>query len=298
MALAVRALSGDVACLATLRGGLRGCVHSVFARVVNVSLSDGTLLTLASREVDDAPDTLVADLRTFDGSGVAIGAPVVAHGGVLAVGRRLAIRVDGARPWVPLLPWYPAHDARLRRNLDALRGHVAGLDGGPGGGAPSPPPAVAAAAAARLAQHATALGRALEHADLEAARVHGEALVGLGQGLTPSGDDLLVGLFAVLHLPGGPCERFRDLGRQVVARAAHRTHAISLSALRAAAQGRVRARIAALLSASIAGERETMLAALRAVLAIGSTSGRDVVAGIALGFEAQLRQARVRRSAA
>jgi len=37
--------------------------------------------------------------------------------------------------------------------------------------------------------------------------------------------------------------------------------------------GRVRARIIALLSALIAGEREAMLAALRAVLAIGSTSG-------------------------
>jgi hypothetical protein len=298
MALAVRALSGDVACLATLRNGLRGRVHSVFARVVNVIVPDGTLLTLASREVDDAPDTLVVDLRTFDGGGVAIGAPVAAYGGLLAVGRRLAIRVDGARPWVPLLPWYPIQDAPLRRSLDALRAYVAGLDRSPGGAAPPQSSAVAIAATARLAQHATALGRALELADLGTAQVQGEALVGLGQGLTPSGDDVLLGLFAVLHLPGGPCEPLRDLGRQIMARAAHRTHAISLCALRAAAEGRVRARVAALLSALIAGERETMLAALRAVLAIGSSSGRDIVAGIVLGFDAQLHHARVLRSAA
>jgi hypothetical protein len=298
MALAVRALSGDVTCLAVLRGGLRGRVHSVFARVVNVIVPDGTLLTLASREVDDAPDTLVVDLRTFDGSGVAIGAPVAARDGVLAVGRRLAIRVDGARPWVPLLPWYPAQDASLRRNLEALREHLAGLDSGPVGDAPSQSSAVAIAATARLALHATALGRALERADLETARVQGEALVGLGQGLTPSGDDLLLGLFAVLHLPGGPCEPFRDLGTQIVARAMQRTHAISLCALRAAAEGRVRARVVALLSALTTGERETTLAALRAVLAIGSTSGRDIVAGIVLGFDTQLHHAWVLRSAA
>jgi hypothetical protein len=109
---------------------------------------------------------------------------------------------------------------------------------------------------------------------------------------------LLLGLFAVLHLPGGPCEPLRDLGRQILGRAAHRTHAISVCALRAAAEGRVRARIIALLSALIAGERDKMLAALRAVLAIGSTSGRDIVAGIVLGFEAQLHHARVLRSAA
>ena len=298
MALAVRALSGDVACLAVLRGGLRGRVHSVFARVVNVIVPDGTLFTLASREVDDAPDTLVVDLRTFDGSGVAIGAPVAARDGVLAVGRRLAIGFDGARRWVPLLPWYPAQDAPLRRNLDALREHAAGFDSWPDGDAPPQSSAVAIAATARLAQYTTALGRALERGDLETAQVQGEALVGLGQGLTPSGDDVLVGLFAVLHLPGGPCEPLRDLGRQILARAAHRTHAISLCALRAAAEGRVRARIIALLSALIAGEREAMLAALRAVLAIGSTSGRDIVAGIVLGFEAQLHHARVLRSAA
>jgi hypothetical protein len=298
MALAVRALSGDVACLAALRGGLRGRVHSVFARVVNVIVPDGTLFTLASREVDDAPDTLVVDLGTFDGRGVAVGEPVAARDGVLTVGQCLAIRVDGARPWVPLLPWYPAHDAPLRRNLDALREHVARLDGDPDGDALSHSSAVAIAATARLAQHATALGHALERADLESALVQGEALVGLGQGLTPSGDDVLVGLFAVLHLPGGPCEPLRDLGRQIVARAAHRTHAISLCALRAAAEGRVRARVVALLSTLIAGERDTMLAALRAVLALGSTSGRDIVAGIVLGFEAQLHHAWARRSAA
>lgn len=298
MALAVRALSADVACLAALRSGLRGRVHSVFARAVNVIVPDGTLLTLASREMDDAPDTLVVDLGTFDGRGVAVGEPVAALGGVLAVGQCLAIRVDGARPWVPLLPWYPAHDAPLRRNLDALREHVARLDGDPDGDALSHSSSVAIAATARLAQHATALGHALERADLESALVQGEALVGLGQGLTPSGDDVLVGLFAVLHLPGGPCEPLRDLGRQIVARAVPRTHAISLCALRAAAEGRVRARIVALLSTLIAGERDTMLAALRAVLAIGSTSGRDIVAGIVLGFEAQLHHAWARRSAA
>ena len=273
-------------------------MHSVFARVVNVIVPDGTLFTLASREVDDAPDTLVVDLGTFDGRGVVVGEPVAARDGVLTVGQYLAIRVDGTRPWVPLLPWYPAHDAPLRRNLDALREHVARFDGGPDGDARSQASAVAIAATALLAQHATALGHALERADLETAREQGEALVGLGQGLTPSGDDVLVGLFAVLHLPGGPCEPMRDLGRQIVARAVPRTHAISLCALRAAAEGRVRARIVALLSALIAGERDTMLAALRAVLAIGSTSGRDIVAGIVLGFEVQLHHAWARRSAA
>jgi len=83
-----------------------------------------------------------------------------------------------------------------------------------------------------------------------------------------------------------------------VARAAHRTHAISLAALRAAAEGRVRARVVALLTALTVGGRDDTLAALRPVLAIGSTSGRDIVGGIVLGFEIQLHHAWARRSAA
>jgi hypothetical protein len=298
MAVAVRSLSGDVACLAALRRGLRGRVHSVFARAVNVIVPDGSLLTLASRAMDDAPDTLVVDLPTFDGRRVAVGAPVATREGALLVGQVLAIRSDGARPWVPMLPRYPARDAQLRRNLDVVREHLAGLHGGSDGVALTGSSAAGIAASALLARHTAALGRALELADAGAARVQAEALVGLGQGLTPSGDDVLLGLFAVLHLPGGPCEPLRDLGRQVLARAAHRTHAISLCALRAAAEGRVRARIVALLSALTSGERETTLKTLRAVLAIGSTSGHDIVAGIVLGCDAQLHHARALRSAA
>lgn len=297
MASAVSALSGDAACLAVLHEGLRGRVHSVFARVINVIVPGGTLLTLASRDVDDAPDTLVVDLRSFDGQGIAIGDPVETREGVLIVAERLAIRLDSARQWAPLLPRYPPHETPLRRNLDAVREHVAAL-GSEGSAIGPPASAVAITASALLAQHAAALGHALACGDVEEALAQGEALVGLGPGLTPSGDDVLLGLLAVLHLPGGPCEPFADLGRQIVARAAHRTHAISLAALQAAAEGSVRARIIALLDAVTVGTREETLAALRPVLAIGSTSGRDIVAGIVLGFEAQLHRAWAQRSAA
>jgi len=139
MALAVRALSGDVACLATLRRGLRGRVHSVFARVVNVIAPDGSLLTLASREVDDAADHArhgPPDLRRQGCGHRRAGRGARRHP---RVGRRLAIRVDGARPWVPLLPWYPATDAPLRRGLDALRAHVAGSHRSPADDAPPRP---------------------------------------------------------------------------------------------------------------------------------------------------------------
>jgi hypothetical protein len=178
-----------------------------------------------------------------------------------------------------------------------VREHLAALDSE---GSTIAPPASAAAitASALLAQHAAALGHALACGDVEETLAQGDALVGLGPGLTPSGDDVLLGLLAVLHLPGGPCEPFVDLGRRIVALAAHRTHEISLAALRAAAEGRVRICVVTLLTALTTGGRAETLAALRPVLAIGSTSGRDIVAGIVLGVEAQLHHGRAQRSAA
>ena len=53
------------------------------------------------------------------------------------------------------------------------------------------------------------------------------SLLGLGQGLTPSGDDFLAGIALALHLPQSPYhERLDDL-RNALLRHLHRTHAIS-----------------------------------------------------------------------
>jgi hypothetical protein len=71
----------------------------------------------------------------------------------------------------------------------------------------------------------------------------------------------------------------------VLAGAERATHAISLAALTQAAAGRVRASIAALVEHLLHRPPEAVVAPLRAVLAIGSTSGNDIVAGLRCGLE-------------
>jgi hypothetical protein len=109
------------------------------------------------------------------------------------------------------------------------------------------------------------------------ARVH--ALVGEGAGLTPSGDDALCAVLLVLR--GAGSERAHALVDAAVRAAARRTTSLSASLLHAAARGYAVPAVADLVRAVLYDGPVARGPALAAVLAIGSSSGRDLVAGIA-----------------
>jgi hypothetical protein len=278
----LHARSGDAAFLRLLREQrFRGRVHSVFQRVVNLQRDDGELFTIACRDLDDAPNTLVLQSAGFARSGMAPGDAFETVEGHIGIGEWARIDPDDATGWDPQLPSYPQDDARLRANLALARGQLARHRLGLAGHA-------AAAASDLLARYARALCLALRGGDVEAACTTAKALVGLGPGLTPSGDDFLVGFFAVLHLPRSPGEVFTSVCLAVLSDVERRTNAISAAALKAAAQGRVRASLHALIRELVAGERAGVEAALARVLAIGSSSGADIAGGVVSGFQVQL----------
>jgi hypothetical protein len=143
--------------------------------------------------------------------------------------------------------------------------------------------------AVSLDRHACALVDALCGGDEALARTHATSLLGLGPGLTPSGDDFLVGLFAVLNLEDAPGHGLLGGGAAVLDDAARSTHAISLAALRHAVRGRVPEPVVAFIEQlTVGGSRERVLDALRRVLALGSTSGADIAAGVVAGFQVHL----------
>jgi len=115
-----------------------------------------------------------------------------------------------------------------------------------------------------------------------------ESLIGLGPGLTPSGDDFLGGVMIALHAMdhGTAAER---LAGWVLPLARERTSPISLAHLACAAQGEGSGALHEILLRIMGGEGEPeqslALASwgecLDAVDAIGHTSGWDALAGIA-----------------
>lgn len=117
-------------------------------------------------------------------------------------------------------------------------------------------------------------------------------LVGFGPGLTPAGDDLLVGLMAVLvRADAGSAwaaHAVRLVARSVHGQA-HRTTDISAHHLRLAAAGRFGEPITRLVDA-VAGGASRALVRTRThdVLRVGASSGADAVSGLLLGLRALL----------
>lgn len=129
--------------------------------------------------------------------------------------------------------------------------------------------------------------------DLAGAVEAAERIVGLGPGLTPSGDDILAGLLVTLRLvgeagaPGGRAGWLAGwLGAAVTADAGTRTTALAATLLHCAASGDTGAEVGAVLRA-VAGH-EPAGPAVRRLLAAGHTSGADLAAGISAGCRAAL----------
>ena len=125
------------------------------------------------------------------------------------------------------------------------------------------------------------LSSALANIDISSARILTSQLAGLGAGLTPAGDDFLMGaIYAawIIH----PFEIASLLGRDVAETAAPRTTSLSAAWLRAAGKGESgivwHQFFDALLVARI-DNPSSLEESIKNILAIGETSGADALAG-------------------
>ncbi len=106
-------------------------------------------------------------------------------------------------------------------------------------------------------------------------------LLGLGAGLTPSGDDYVGGALFTLRLMRGTDPAWLDVAATIRALAPARTHAISAALLTDLANGESFAPLHDLMGAALAdAPRQDLLARLRAVAAIGHSSGWDMLTGM------------------
>ncbi len=114
-----------------------------------------------------------------------------------------------------------------------------------------------------------------------------QGLIGLGPGLTPSGDDLLGGCMIALHALGQ--ERIAQaLGHLVLTQAPERTTTVSLAHLRCAAEGQGAEALHDTIRVLCAGSNEGFRLCLDRIAAIGATSGWDALAGVYLALRALL----------
>jgi len=129
--------------------------------------------------------------------------------------------------------------------------------------------------------------RALDDASPDALHDAALPLLGLGLGLTPSGDDLVGAALFARRMMASSRDDALALER-VVARlvdAAHaRTHVIAAALFRDLAMGESFAPLHQLAHALASGPREHAIDAARALVAVGHSSGWEMLAGFILGI--------------
>jgi hypothetical protein len=273
-------------------------VLSVHRHVVNIRCGDG-LIALAHDRLDDAPWTIripalgwpdlhaqVGDRVEIEGS-AADGYALVLHS---AVGP-LRIVLDPAGRWTPVVDASTPSTPALRAARTALEAFDAPAATTPFGAASAQ---ALDAGVARMRSAATAL--LLGAAPAEVARPADEPitspvtaaarrLLGLGEGLTPSGDDILTGLVFVAAHPGFGLTAILEPVAAVVRDAEDSTTLLSSVTLRAALAGRARRRLHDLVHAVIVGDSPGIVTMVAETAAIGHTSGRDILTGVRLALD-------------
>lgn len=136
------------------------------------------------------------------------------------------------------------------------------------------------------------MGEALCNRDWDGMVSVGVGLGGVGEGLTPSGDDFLVGIIAALHFhraSGGVGPDTRNL-KALADRAAERTSPFSGQNIIAAAGGLVADVVAQWLTSLHLGDSEGVKIDTRALLSFGHSSGVDTFAGMVMGLSSVLEK--------
>jgi hypothetical protein len=122
-------------------------------------------------------------------------------------------------------------------------------------------------------------------------------LIGLGVGLTPSGDDYLVGLLAGLEASGNPARNV--LAAAIATQAPGRTTTIGVSMLVHATRGAFAERLHDVLVAIASGRQDALSTLVGRAVAYGATSGSDTLVGMLAALDlARAHPSTVTRSAA
>ena len=288
----VRRWSQAAASLVSLQQEVIGQVHSCYARIINVLTPCGRLLTLQGEGMLQAPLglALATDVAAL-GTRLAVGVLVVqdipmARSDLATLRLRCADtlvwdgRVSAQPELTPSVLSSRAHELAswlcLHTPGRGLAPLLLALEQGPTEHLSATNAAVSAALAP--------LDTARQAFTVSSLLTLVQALVGLGEGLTPSGDDFLVGLLAVLHVTGFlPCSAGSSGYAQFCQYVRRGTTQLSGEFLRCAFAGHFAEPLVMLVRALWAPGTDAWTAHAAILAAVGHSSGVDAMVGIALG---------------
>jgi hypothetical protein len=236
----------------------------VFDKVCNLINEHGDVLSIVTQQIGNGPFNLVIDDKVSFSEYLNVESPISIHDNKLILGD-LTINCAGAKLWSPRPDWGKLH---VHRNI--VRIQVASL---------------------RIANYQPFLSdselsnfsTALVKVDISSVENITSQLAGLGPGLTPAGDDFILGaVFAawIIH----PYEIATLLVKEITNTAAPLTTSLSAAWLRSAGKGDAGILWHHFFDALISHDHIQIIRAMDRILATGETSGADALAGFIGSF--------------
>lgn len=199
------------------------------------------------------------------------------------------VDLSGAEIWQPAAPTFTRSSAEQVAALKQLASAVIARKAPDGFGVLLPhlldlpeKPALSTSEAALLAR-LTQLRQSIQQRNFDRAAELIESLLGLGRGLTPSGDDVTIGWLLALRMNSQPVHS--NALKRVVESAYQRTTAISANLIECAANGEADERLIAVLD-HLAMGIPALEDCVTGLLAWGQSSGVDALIGMALTLTA------------
>lgn len=296
------------------RGEKHGKIHSHFENATNLEMEDGYIFNLLPEKSSPNPRSLIlpeTEWAVYVHHLPSVGEEVLVREKRLEIlDRGLNVEFGATESWNPLpsLPGRPLKIGEIRINLDLLQ-EVLCADMRHGG------------KESLFAERLYHLFEAIEYKALskdsrklfrdriskasEELLFHIgngqfvnvlrdiDKLVGMGPGLTPSGDDVLTGVmgagaFYSLAFPAMSFE-IRSLNSQIAERAFKRTTVFGQIMLSDASRGEVVQSLGVLLQTLLCRKEDGSLPKkAREVMALGESSGKDMLSGVILGVSAYI----------
>ena len=263
---------------------ISGKVEQVFNKAINISI-DNSLYSLTSSSLDNAPNSCRLINKNFSTLDIKCGDLVSLLDKNIIVGEKYSVSFSLCKKWQPTAIKFLSKKLILKDYQSFLKKQLGVLDliltknrsslfdyQGDN--------FFYASSSEKLNQLRISLINLLKTQEPKNLIQVITQFIGLGIGLTPSGDDYLVGLMAFLLLEEHPFHSLSPQFRQGVIDSKDRTTPISAITLEKALNQEYRENMHQLIQSLVDGEETEIYSQFLAILNIGSSSGSDMLFGL------------------
>ena len=273
-----------------------GKVQSVFSRAFNIRTEENELISIVAREKRNGPNRILLKLsedEDFISFGIKRGTKTVGNTQRISIDNgNFLVSLGKAKKWlskieireVRLGPQVKNNLTRLQKDF-SIEKERNKKTSPITRGEPCFRTPFESSISGELRVRTQGLIKSVEERNLPQVSRNIKKLIGFGEGLTPSGDDFLVGFLASLHFlkDSGLWPLLKKIKR-IISLEKGKTTFLSGKFLEYASEGRFPEIIRDLIRTILSGDREEVEKATRKCLVFGATSGRETILGVSGGL--------------